>query len=159
MSSDLTAEEMAAWRPFITAATVVVGAMDAEMKADFDISHLDHALLMLLLEQPRRRARMIDVARSLRVDPSGVTYRVRRLERLRLVDRVADPDDRRVSYARLTPRGMRLLREAWPRHRDAIRRHFLQHVRPDQLPVIAEVFGSIVAAQHPSPALPDAAEA
>jgi DNA-binding MarR family transcriptional regulator len=150
---DLTAEEMAAWRPFVTAATYVIGALDADMKAHFGISHFDHALLLLLLDQPRRRARMTDVARSLQVDPSNLTYRVRRLERLGLVDRVPDDGDGRVSYARITPKGMRLLRDAWPLHRDGIRRYFLQHVRPDQLPVIAEVLGSIVSAQHPPEAV------
>jgi DNA-binding MarR family transcriptional regulator len=139
---------MAAWRPFVSAATIVIGALDAEMKAAFGISHFDHGLLLLLMAQPRRRARMIDIARTLRIGPSHVTYRVRRLERLDLVTRDPHPGDRRVSYARITPRGMRLLRDAWPMHRDGIRRHFLDQVRPRHLAVIAEVFASIVEAQH-----------
>jgi DNA-binding MarR family transcriptional regulator len=151
VAEDLSSAEMAAWRPFITAATHVIGALDAEMKAAFGISHFDHALLLMLLGRPRRRARMSDIARTAGVDPSNITYRVRRLERLGLVDRVPDPSDRRVSYAHLTRRGLVLLRDAWPTHRQGIRRHFLDHVSPEQLPVLAQAFNSILGAQQPGP--------
>jgi DNA-binding MarR family transcriptional regulator len=134
---------MAAWRPFVGAATVVLGALDAEMKAGFGISHFDHALLLILLRQPRRRARMTDLARFLHVEPSNISYRVRRLERRGLVHRVADPDDRRVSYASITRKGMALLRDAWPLHRDGIRRHFLSHVRAEDLAAITRVLDSL----------------
>lgn len=135
---------MAAWRPFVTAATTIVGALDSELQAAFGISFFDHALLILLSDQPRRRARMGEIARRLRVDPSNVTYRVRRLERMGLVERLRDSSDARVIHAHITARGLRLLRDAWPLHRAGIRRHFLDHVPPEQLPVVAEVFGAIV---------------
>ena len=126
---DLTSEEMAAWRPFAFAATTVVSALDTEMKAAFGISHFDHALLLVLVGSKRRRLRMSDLAQLLAVEPSSVTYRVRNLERGGLVERVRDQQDRRVTWAVITVKGMRLLRDAWPVHRDAIRRHFLSHVR------------------------------
>ena len=143
---DLRPEEMAAWRPFVTAASTVIGALDAELNAAFGISFFDHALLVLLSEQRLRRARMTDIARSLRVDPSNVTYRVRRLERMGLVERVPGTDDARVTYARITIRGLRLLRDAWPVHRAGIRRHFLDHVTAEQLPVIKAVFEAVTRA-------------
>lgn len=149
LSADLSTEEMAAWRPFVMAATLVLGALDADMKAGFGISHFDHALLVFLSTMPMRRARMGDVARAMALDPSNITHRVRRLEARGLVERQPDSEDGRVIYARLTVAGMLLLREAWPMHRDGIRRHFLNHVRPEQLPAIAEVFDSITASQSP----------
>lgn len=141
---DLTPEEMAAWRPFAFAATSVVSALDAEMKAAFGISHFDHALLLVLVSAPRRRLRMSDLAHFLGVEPSGVTYRVRNLERGGLVQRIRDQQDRRVTWAVITVKGMRLLRDAWPLHRDGIRRHFLSHVRGQDLSTLATVFESIV---------------
>ncbi len=139
---------MAAWRPFVTAATVVIGALDSEMKASFGISHFEHALLVVLLEQPRRRARMSDVARLLRVEPSVLTYRVGRLEERGLLKRVTATDDRRVTYAVLTSEGVKLLRDAWPVHLSGIRRHFLSHLRPRDAAAIARVLGSILEEPH-----------
>lgn len=144
MSDDLSAEEMAAWRPFAVAATTVVSALDAEMKAAFGISHFDHALLLVVVASPRRQARMSDLARFLSVEPSSITYRVRKLEDRGLLERRQDAGDRRVTWAAITVKGMRLLRDAWPVHREGIRRHFLAHVRPQDLTTLAAVFDSIV---------------
>ncbi len=105
---------MAAWTPFALAATQVIGALDTELKAAFGIGHFDHALLLGLLLSPRRQARMSDLAWALRLAPSNITHRVRRLEKRGLVVRRADPEDGRVVLARLTTRGVRLLRAADP---------------------------------------------
>lgn len=139
---------MAAWRPFVTAATIVIGALDAEMKAAFGISHFDHALLVMLVEQPQRRARMSDLARMLRLEPSHLTYRVGKLERRGLVRRVAATDDRRVTRATITADGVQLLRDAWPVHLAGIRRHFLSHVRAHDAAAMARVLGSIAEEAH-----------
>ena len=139
---------MAAWRPFVTAATIVIGALDAEMKAAFGISHFDHALLVMLVEQPQRQARMSDLARMLRLEPSHLTYRVGKLEKRGLVSRVAATDDRRVTRATITAEGVQLLRDAWPVHLAGIRRHFLSHVRARDASAMARVLGSIAEEAH-----------
>ncbi|HEX4214379.1 MAG TPA: MarR family transcriptional regulator [Candidatus Dormibacteraeota bacterium] len=143
MITPLSDEEMAAWVPFVITATRVVAALDAEMKEAFDVTHLDHALLVLLAGQPDRRARMGEIAVTMGVDPSVITYRVRRLEKRGLVERSGSDTDRRVVYAHLTDGGSRLIHEAWPMHAAGVRRHFLDHVGPDQLAVLAEAFGRI----------------
>jgi DNA-binding MarR family transcriptional regulator len=82
------------------------------MKAAFGIGDFDHALLIAPLQSPRRQARMSDLAWILWLAPSNITHRVGRLEKRGLVVRRADPDDGRVVLARITPKGVRLLREA-----------------------------------------------
>ena len=47
------------------------------------------------------------------VDGATITYHVDRAEKLGLVRREADPDDRRVKRLRLTPAGERLYKELW----------------------------------------------
>jgi DNA-binding MarR family transcriptional regulator len=122
----------------------VIVELDADLKKRFRISHFDHALLVLAHGQPQRRARMSDIARALWLEPSNLTYRVTRLERLGFVTRKPDPADRRVSYAQLSEAGARLLREAWPVHRQGIRRYFLDHVRPEHPAAIAEALAAVV---------------
>jgi len=50
-----------------------------------------------------------------------------------LVRRDPDPEDRRASFAALTDEGRAALRRAAPVYLDAIARHFLDHVHPDEL--------------------------
>ena len=47
------------------------------------------------------------------VDGATITYHVDRAERQGLVQREADPNDRRVKRLRLTPEGERVYRELW----------------------------------------------
>jgi len=55
-----------------------------------------------------------NLARELGMPLSTLLFRVRRLERRRHVERVANPDDRRSYLVRLTPSGERLLAFARP---------------------------------------------
>jgi DNA-binding MarR family transcriptional regulator len=148
-AEEFTPVELAAWTQFVAAATQVIGALDTEMKAAFGIGHFDHALLIGLFRSPRRQARMSDLAWMLRLAPSNITHRVARLEKRGLLGRRADRDDGRVVLARLTPKGLRLLRDAQPVLGEGVRRHFLDHIDPKRLGSVAETFAAIVDSKGP----------
>jgi DNA-binding MarR family transcriptional regulator len=150
IAKELGPEEMAAWAPFVLAATQVIGALDTEMKRAFGIGHFDYVLLWELLRSPRRQARMTDLASMLRLAPSNITHRVRRLEHRGLVVRRADGADGRVVLARLTPKGLRLLRDSRPLAREGIRRHFLDHIDPKRLESVAAIFSAIANSENPA---------
>jgi MarR family 2-MHQ and catechol resistance regulon transcriptional repressor len=61
-----------------------------------------------------------DVRRKILVSSGGITYLVDRLEGRGLVERRACPEDRRASYAALTPAGEALIAEIFPAHADAL---------------------------------------
>jgi DNA-binding MarR family transcriptional regulator len=64
-----------------------------------------------------------------------------------LLVRRPDPDDGRVVLARLTPKGLRLLRDARPLALEGVRRHFLDHIDPKHLASVAEIFATIAASK------------
>jgi DNA-binding MarR family transcriptional regulator len=142
-SDELGPDEMGSWAPFVLAATQVVGALDTEMKRAFGIGHFDYVLLWELLRSPRRQARMSDLAGMLRLAPSNITHRVRRLENRGLVVRRAAGHDGRVVLARLTPKGLHLLRDSRPLVQEGLRRHFLDHIDPKRLESVADIFAAI----------------
>ncbi len=76
----------------------------AAVAARHDLTAPQLSLLRLLDEPVSMRA----FAEELSCDPSNVTGLVDRVERLGLVDRVPDPDDRRVRMLTLTAQGRRL---------------------------------------------------
>jgi len=148
-TTELGPEEMAALAPFVLAATQVIGALDTEMKRAFGIGHFDYVLLWELLRSPRRQARMSDLASMLRLAPSNITHRVRRLENRGLLVRRVDANDGRVVLARLTPKALRLLRDSRPLVRDGARRHFLDHIDPNRLESVAAIFSAIANPENP----------
>lgn len=73
-------------------------------------------ILLRLVRSEGHRLRMSDLAAQTTLTASGLTRAVDRLEREGLVARKACPEDRRVSYATLTPAGERSIRAALPLH-------------------------------------------
>jgi MarR family 2-MHQ and catechol resistance regulon transcriptional repressor len=61
-----------------------------------------------------------EIGRRLVVTKANVTGLVDRLERDGLVERVAQPDDRRVTIGRLTDDGARLLEDILPSHQELL---------------------------------------
>lgn len=70
------------------------------------------------------------------ISKSGLTGLVDRMEREGLVERTADPADRRVVHVALTRAGAALYRRARADHRAAVADRFLQHVSGDEAAVV-----------------------
>lgn len=148
MDAFFSEEEMRAWVPFVISVLHLLSVLDTELKEAVDLSHLDYGILMLLSQIPERRQRMSELAIAFGVDPSNITYRVRRMEARGLVERCTGSTDGRVVEARLTDDGFVLLRKAQIVHVQGARRHFLSHVEPQQLEVIANVFSKLSSIQQ-----------
>ena len=148
MNRWLTQEEEQAWGPFVLASLNLMSTLDRELKAAFNLSHLDYGILDLLSRNPRHVLRMSELATTFGVDPSNITYRVRHLEKRNLVERLDCPTDGRGVFARITGDGLALLDKAAPLHFEGVRHHFLDYIEPHQLHTIAEVFSKLRKAQH-----------
>ncbi len=75
-----------------------------QIAGSFDLSYVQARALRTL----RQPLSMRELADRLQLDPSNVTGVVDALERRGLVERQADPDDRRVKRLALTEQGVRL---------------------------------------------------
>ncbi|MFC5750586.1 MarR family winged helix-turn-helix transcriptional regulator [Actinomadura rugatobispora] len=97
------------------------------------VSGLDLNALTRLSRSHGRRMRMSDLAAQTSLSTSGVTRLVDRLERAGLVRREASPDDRRTTYAALTPEGAQRLEQTLPDYLAVIDRWFAGPFSPEQL--------------------------
>jgi len=111
MAKWLDDEEMKAWRGLVEVFADVEASLGAELVEGHAISHGDYAVLVALSEADDHRRRMCDLAALLHLSPSGLTRRLDGLVRKGFVARVALPDDRRVTLAVLTTKGMAKLEE------------------------------------------------
>ncbi|GAC1384565.1 MAG: hypothetical protein NVS4B8_12210 [Herpetosiphon sp.] len=148
MTPLFTAEEQRTWAPFVLAMLHLLSTLDTELKQAFDLSHLDYGMLMLISMTPDGRRRMTELADSFGVDPSNITYRIRRLEKHGLVERLPCPTDGRVVFVGLTAAGRTLLRSAQMFHVAGARRHFLDHLTDSERSTIAAVFTRLLTIQQ-----------
>lgn len=141
-------DEMRAWAPFVIGVLHLLSVLDTELKDNFDISHLDYGILMLLSHMPECTQRMSVFATTFGVDPANITYRARRMESQGLVERCTDASDGRVVCLHLTEKGLDLLRKAQLLHVQGARRHFLDHLDPTQLHAIETIFTNLRSVQE-----------
>jgi DNA-binding MarR family transcriptional regulator len=106
------------------------------------------ALYQLYLA-PERRLPMSKLAHGALLSRSGLTRLVDKLEKERLIERVACAADGRVLYAVLTAKGIEMLREIWKIYRAAIARHFAADLSEAEAKQITAIFGRLVKPLEP----------
>lgn len=135
----LNEPEMRAWRSFITTTGDLVRALERDLEP-FGLDLGDYQLLAMLSEADDRRMRMCDLADTLALSRSGLTRRMEGVISAGLVERVKDDNDGRVVWARMTRRGMDLLRRAAPVHLRSVRRRMIDLLTPAEIAAFGSAF-------------------
>lgn len=131
--------------------THLLNAVEGDMKKAHDLTLVDFGILILTSNQ-EDAAPMGALASIFGVDPSVVTYRVKRLETLGLVHRATGAGDRRFTYVQRTPAGLALLPAARRAMLRSANRHLLSRLEADEVPVLATVFNRLLETQQADPA-------
>ena len=108
-------------------------------------------VLLVVNAAPDRQLTMSELGRQAVVSRERVSRVVTELEHEGLVERRANPDDRRSSYATITDEGRRRLRAAAPVYLAAVDTHFLTHLQPTRDHAVATALAKVVEAEEQSP--------
>ena len=133
------AEELALWRALFISMTRLLNTVESDVKSTHDLTLLDLGIL-LALSHSEDAAPMGSLAATFGVDPSVITYRLKRLEARGLALRTAGSGDRRFTFARSTVEGRAVMPEALRSMLDSAHRHLLSRLEPAEVPVITKVF-------------------
>jgi DNA-binding MarR family transcriptional regulator len=143
MARWLDDDEMRAWRGLVAVHLDVLAALEAELLEQHGLHEGDYAVLVSLSEADGQSLRMCDLAKQLHLSASGLTRRLDGLVQRGYVERTPSPDDRRVTLALLTSRGVAKLEEAAPDHVDGVRRHLLDHLSRRQIRELAAALAAV----------------
>ncbi|SDW74121.1 DNA-binding transcriptional regulator, MarR family [Amycolatopsis xylanica] len=134
----LDARELEAWEGFLEASAILGRRVEQQLKDDAGLSHSQYEVLTRLSTAPGGELRMTELAGFAKTSKSGLTYQVTQLEKAGLVQRVSSPGDDRGVVAKLTAKGVRVLRETAPAHAELVRELFLDGLSPKQFAGFAE---------------------
>ena len=140
-------EQMVVWRRFLEVHAVVVGALEAELDEARSLPLAWYDVLVSLHEAPGHRMRMQDLARRVLFSRSGLTRLVDRMVDAGYVEREPCEDDRRGTFAVLTPAGATCLRQASGVHLRGVRDHFVAHLDDADVAAMAAALAKILAAE------------
>ena len=142
----LDEREERAWRALQFMQLRVDAALAHQLAADSDLSYPDYLVLVALTDRPEGRARVFELAIQLGWERSRLSHQLARMESRGLVTKEQCPSDRRGAFAVATGEGRRQLAAAAPGHVAAVRRLFVDRLRPDQLDTLADLAETVLAA-------------
>ena len=125
-----------AWSAFLRAHAAVVRRIEADLEAKARLPLGWYDVLLELNAAPGRRMRMQELGEAAVLSRSRVSRIVDELAGAGLVERQANPDDRRSSYAVITDEGRKVFRRAAPAYLAAVREHFVAGLTADQVTTV-----------------------
>ncbi|QCD53589.1 MarR family winged helix-turn-helix transcriptional regulator [Streptomyces hawaiiensis] len=140
----LTPEEQLAWRGFVRLHERLGGRLGRQLQTESNMSSADFAVLVELTDVPEGRQRFLDLAQSLEWEKSRMSHHISRMAKRGLVKREECPEDGRGAFVVITDAGREAIEAAAPRHVEAVRALFLDHVTPAELRVLADISDRVV---------------
>ncbi len=142
-------DQVVAWRALLLAQNAVLRAIDEDLAAAGAVSLQVYDVLLELDAAPGRRLRLKDLAGRTVLTRSRISKLVDELADAELVERCADPNDRRSSVVAVTAAGRRALRKGSPVYLAGIARHFTAHLDATEAAVITSALQRVVDAHQP----------
>jgi len=147
IDSRLDGAALEAWRSYLQSHASIVRVLDAELAAEHGMTTRDYEVLLYLSQAEGQHLPMSALAESTMLTRSGITRLVDGLVEAGWIERVACPNDARVSYAQLTEQGYQKLRQAGCAHVRSIRRLFLENFTPAEVEQLATLLSRLLGAQ------------
>ncbi len=123
----LTQPQLDAWRSLLRGQALLIEEVERRLAAA-DLPPLGWYDVLTALDKAGGRLRIHELADAVILSRSGLTRLLDRLEAAGLLRREPCEDDRRGSYAVITPAGRRMLKRMWPVYERALAEHFAPHV-------------------------------
>jgi DNA-binding MarR family transcriptional regulator len=143
-------DRVSAWAALLRAHAAVLPKLErAVQTTGLPLTWYD--VLLVVNAAPDRQLTMSELGRQAVVSRERVSRVVTELERDGLVERRANPDDRRSSYAAITAEGRRRLRAAAPVYLAAVESHFLTHLTSGDIKAVATALAKVVDAEEHGP--------
>jgi DNA-binding MarR family transcriptional regulator len=143
-TQELSAEpDLTAWLRFLRAHSAITRELSSRLEAVHELTLSDYDVLIQLYHAPERAMRRIDLARSVLLTASGITRLLDGLERAGYVGKKRCDSDARVTYAVLTPAGLRKVEDARGSHLADIEELFAAHFDPEERAQLAELLGRL----------------
>jgi len=139
----LEPDQQASWRAYIVGSTLLMDALDRELRTAHGISMAEYEILVRLSEIPDRTLRMAKIAESMQHSRSRVTHTVSRMEKAGLIRREAAADDKRGVDAVMTDEGWALLKDAAHTHVTGVRAHFVDLASTEDFAAMGRVMNAV----------------
>lgn len=128
---------MAAWRALLEVHVRIMPLIEEQLERDGGLTHSQYGILLALQSEPQGLT-MGEIARTMVVSKSGLTYQVGQLVAAGRVTRAVDPDDSRRRVVRITRDGLDALDDVRAGHVAILRDHIEGPLTTAELGALAD---------------------
>jgi DNA-binding MarR family transcriptional regulator len=146
-------KELAAWVRLAAVLELLPGVLNAQLRAEADLTHFEYYCLAVLSEAPQRTLRMTSLAQLTNATLARLSHVVRKMEDRNLVERFPCPEDARATNARLTLDGWAKVQQAAPGHVATVRHHVIDALTADQVAQLTDIGEAILGRLDPDGAM------
>ena len=136
--------QMEAFRDLMRAQDELSRRLDHDLQQEVGLSIAEYLVLLTLRYSPDGNLPVGELSCEAHLTKSGVTRLIDRMEAAGTVARIADTGDRRSVRARITEKGRRELRNAWPVHRRGIDEYFGAGLTDAQAKTLSELLRKVI---------------
>ncbi|GAB3391603.1 hypothetical protein GCM10027568_17440 [Humibacter soli] len=136
--------ESRAWLALVATAQLLPAALDAQLRADAQITHFEFMVLSGLQRAKDSTLRMTDLAAIVDATMPRMSKVVGKLVERGLAERAGGGSDGRVINVRLTSAGRKVLVRALPGHLAQVRDLVIDRLDRDQLEALADILEPVV---------------
>ena len=116
-----------------------------QLTAESGLSYSDYVVLVALTDRPQGRLRLFELGATLGWEKSRLSHHVARMVERGFVKKERCDADRRGAFVAVTKKGRREIEAAAPVHLRAVRCLFVDRLTPEELDVVADVAGKVLA--------------
>lgn len=138
----LDEREQRAWRAYLRAGRLLNECLERDLQ-QHGASLSEYEIISLLSETEGRHLRMSALADIVVQSRSRLTHTAARLEKRGWVARKPAPHDRRGVDLWLTDKGVEAVMNLAPTHVDSVRRHFIDHLPPEEFLAIGDTMARV----------------
>jgi DNA-binding MarR family transcriptional regulator len=138
-----------AWRGYRRMCLLLNAQVYRDLAKNSGLSEPDYDVLSTLSEAKNHRYRLTKLARRMLWSQSRLSHHLTRMQQRGLVTREDCADDARGATIVLTTAGLNAIKEAAPGHVESVRKHFFDHLTPEQVEMLGEATNAVVAALDP----------
>jgi DNA-binding MarR family transcriptional regulator len=141
----VTAEntKLDAWVSFLRSHAAITRELSAQLQRDHGLTISDYECLLHLSRADGRMLRRVDLAEQVILTASGITRLLDGLERHGYVEKATCSSDARVSYAKLTDKGLDKLRDAAKTHLAGIDELFTSAYSGSELATLSDLLSRL----------------
>lgn len=133
-STALTRRELGLWHAWQTVSEGVLSRVAHDVMEATGLSAADYGVLSRLIELGNGQLRQRELATALGWDKSRISHQLTRMQERNLLTRSKTAET--GSRVALTPHGREAFERARPIHAEAVRRHLLERLTPEQAATI-----------------------